>query len=50
MGSTYVLCAVSLHVRTADQSSAGQVTIDILPDDVLLEIFEIDTVNESIEK
>jgi hypothetical protein len=37
-------------VRTADRrSSVGQVTIDILPDDVLLEIFEIDTVTKPIE-
>ncbi|KAI0290784.1 hypothetical protein BC826DRAFT_970249 [Russula brevipes] len=48
LGSAYVLYAVSM--RTTDQSTEGQVTIDILPDDVLLEIFEIDTVNEGIHR
>jgi hypothetical protein len=32
------------------QSTEGRVIIDILPDDVLLEIFEIDTVNEDIHR
>jgi hypothetical protein len=39
--STYVFCICAVPVRTVDQSKAGQVTIDILPDDVLLEIFDI---------
>ncbi|KAI0288912.1 hypothetical protein BC826DRAFT_1035472 [Russula brevipes] len=38
----------AVSVRTVDRLSVGQVTLNILPNDVLLEIFEIHTVNASI--